>query len=280
MSEKSKKVTKKSKKPSEKMYYQGELRFLAQRVFQIISDNKFLMSTEIIKKLSPSSKSQPTTYRINKILEQFKEYDYVKEYGIITGPMHQCDSKSKQYFFEIDKKKRMLEIIQKNASIKKRQTNEKTKLKKIKCLLVCKFCEKTILVELRKNSKIRRERLWDLSFNGILVAITFLKDERSWDLIKNSNNEILKLAKVLLENQKKQYVVILQKCLRKIVKEEPNLIPIAELWHKEMLEKIPKFRINNDIHPELVKYQQELELQQQRETMMTNRSGHFFRKLG
>lgn len=262
------------------MYYQGKFRFLAQRVFQIISANKFLMSIEIIKKLSPSSRSQPTTYRINKILESFKEHDYVKEYGIITGPIHQCDSKSKQYFFEIDEKKRMLEIIQKNTQIKKRETDEKTKLKKLECLLICKFCEKTILVELIENSEIRRERHWDLSFNGILVALTFLKDEKSWDLIKNSNNEILKLAKILLENQKKQYVVILQKRLRKIVKEEPNLIPIAELWYKEILEKILKSRINNDVHPELVKYQQELELQQQRETMMNNRSGHFFKKLG
>ena len=57
------------------------------------------MSTEIIQKLSTSSKSQPTTHRINKILELFKEYDYVKEYGSIIGPVHQCDFKSKQYFF-------------------------------------------------------------------------------------------------------------------------------------------------------------------------------------
>lgn len=276
---KSTSVTTKSKKPSEKMYYQGKLRFLAQRVFQIISENKFLMSTEIVKKLSHSNKYQPTTHRINKILEQFKEYDYVKEFGVITGSTHQCDYKSKQYFYETDKEKRILEIIQKNTQVKKRQTNEKTKLKKVKCLLICKFCEKTILVELSKSSKRRRERLWDLSFNGTLVALTFLKDEKSWDLIKNSNNEILKLAKILLSNQKKQYVTILQKRLRKIVKEEPDLIPITKLWYKEMLEKIPKFRINNDIHPEFVKYQQELELKQQRETMMSTRPGHFFRKL-
>jgi len=279
MAEKSKKAPEKQKKQPEIMYYQGEFRFLAQRVFQKISETKYLMSSEIVKKLSPSSRAQPTTSRINKILERFKEYDYVKEFGVITGPTHQCTSKSKQYFFEIDKKKRILEIIQKNAKVEKHPRIKDKKLTKVKCLLICKFCKRTVQVKLRGSSKILRERHWNLSFNGTLIALSFLKDEKSWDFIKNSNNEILKLAKILLENQKKQFVEILQKRLRKIVKEEPNLFPIAKSWYKEMLEKIPKFQIDKSRHPELVKYQQELELTKQRETLMNSRPGHFFRKL-
>jgi len=279
MPEKSKKTPKKQKKQLEKMYYQGEFRFLAQRVFQKIFETKHILSSEIVKKLSRSSKAQTTTYRINKILERFKEYDYVKEFGVITGPTHQCKSKSKQYFFEIDKKKRILEIIQKNVKVEKVLTIKGKKLTKVKCLLICKFCKRTVQVKLRGNSKILRERHWNLSFNGTLIALSFLKDEKSWHFIKNSNNEILKLAKILLENQKKQFVEILQERLRKIVKEEPNLIPVAKSWHKEMLEKIPKFSINKTTHPEFAKYQQELELEQQRETMMNARHGHFLRKL-
>jgi len=275
-----KKEPKESKKESIKMYYQGEFPFYAQRVFRKISETKYLMSSEIVIKLSSYRKAQPTTHRINKILELFKEYDYVKEFGIITGTTHQCKSKSKQYFFEIDKKERILKVIQKNAKVEKHRTIKGKKLTKIKCLLICKFCKRSVLVKLRGNSKILAERCWDLSFNGTLIALSFLEDEESWDLIKNSNNEILRLAKILLENQKKYLVDILQERLRKKAKEEPDLIPIAKSWYKEMLKKILKFKIDKSNQPEFVKYQTELELEQQSEIIMSARHGHFTRKFG
>ena len=260
--------------------YSGEFPFLAVRLLMKVTYDPLLSIDEYRTLLAKSEKSRSSHQRFTYLFEQLRDIDYVTEYGVVIGPKHQCRFKSKQYFFEIDKKERVLEFIQKNAKVEKHPRIQGKKLTKVKCPLICKSCKRSVQVKLRGNSKILPARHWDLSLNGSFVVLSLLEEEESWDFIKNSNNEILRLAKLLLENQKKQFVDLLKERLRKIVKEEPDLIPIAKSWYKEMLKKILKFRIDKIRHPELVKYQQELELEQQSEIIMSARHGHFTRKFG
>ena len=259
--------------------YSGKYPFLAERLLMKVVDRPLLSIDEYGKLLAKSERSSSSHQRFTYLFKQLRDIDYVKEYGIVIGPKHQCRFKSKQYFFEMDEKERVLGFIEKNIEVEKHRKIQGKKLTKVSCPLICKFCKRTVQVKLGGNSKILTSRHWDLSFNGTFVVLSLLGDKESWDFIRSSNNEILKLAKILLENGENKFIEILQNRLRKIVKEEFDLIPIIKSWHKEMLKKIPKFRIDKRTFPEFAKYQQELKFEQQRETIMNSRQSHFFRKL-
>jgi len=260
--------------------YSGKFPFLAEKLLMKVIYKPLLSINEYRTLLAKSEKSRSSHQRFTYLFEQLRDIDYVTEYGVVIGPKHQCRFKSKQYFFEIDNKDRVLEFIQKNAKVEKHRRIQGKKLTKVRCPLICKFCKRSVQVKLGGNSKILTSRHWNLSFNGSFVVLFLLEKEERWDFIKNSNNEILRLAKLLLENQKKQFVELLIKRLRKIVKEEPDLTPIAKFWYQEMLKKILKFKIEKLSHTELAKYQQELELEQQREIIMSARHSRFTRKFG
>lgn len=270
-----------SKQKSERQtYYPGNYPCVAKKILLILASNSFLSSSDLVDIFTNSPRNKYPHGRLTNILKQFLDIDYVSEFGVVTGPKHQCRFRSRRYFFQVNEKGKIARVIETNSKVEKRRKTGPYTLKKIGHGLICKQCKRFVLVKLRGNSKILTTRCWNLSFNGILVVLTLLDQDELWEFIKKYDNEILKLAKILVRNQKKEDVDLLINRLRKVVKEEPNLIPIAESWYKEMKQKIPKFRINESRHQELARYKIKLVDEQQREIIMNARPGHFFRKLG
>jgi len=274
------KKTNSKQKSVRQTYYQGKYPCVAKKILLILAYNPLCSSFDLVEMFTNSPRNKYPHGRLTNILEQFLDIDHVSEFGVVTGPKHQCRFRSQRYFFQVNEKGKILRVIETNSKVEKRRKTGPYTFKKIGHGMICKQCKRFVHVKLRGDSKILTTRCWNLSFNGTLVVLTLLDEDELWEFIKKSDNEILKLAKILVRNQKKEHVDLLIHRLRKVVKEEPDLTPIAESWYKEMKQKIPKFRINESRHQELPRYKTKLADEQQREIIMSARHGHFFRKLG
>ena len=259
----------------QRMYYTGSYPYLAERILVKVAKIPLLTTNEYAGMLSKSEKSRYPHDRILKVLEKFQEFDYVSEWATVTGPRHSCRYKSQQYLFELEKKDRVLDFIKKNSNVEK---NPKIYGQKVSYGMICKHCKKFVQVKLNGNSKFLPSRHWKPTFNGTLVLLTLLNSDERWEVIQNSDNKILQLGKLLMENQKKEFTDLLIKRLTKIVKEEPYLVPIAESWYKEMNEKILKLKIDKKNFLILAQYQTELKLELQKETILNARNRKFVSK--
>jgi len=268
------------RKQVKKTYYLGKFPFLAERLLIKVAYSSLLSTDEYGRLLSKNEKNRHGHGRLTYLLEQLQDIDYVTEYGIVIGSKHQCKSKSGQYFFPLKEKGEILRLIGVNSKVEQRWKKHIFDSTKVPHRLICKHCKRSVAVKLRGNSKILQNRCWKLSFNGTLVVISLLDEKERWDFIKNSDNDILRLAKLLIQSQKKHFVDLLTNRLSKNVKEEPNLIPIAESWYKEMNTKILNFIIDKSVQKELEQYKKDLELEQQTEIMLGARNRKFVSKFG
>ncbi len=259
----------------QKMYYPDSYPYLAERILVKVAKTPLLNTNEYAEMLSNSEKSRYPHVRVLNILEKFQEFDYVSEWATVTGPKHLCRYKSQQYLFELEKKDWVLDFIKKNSNVEK---DPKTYGKKVSYGMICKHCKKFVQVKLNGNSKFLSPRHWKPTLNGTLVLLTFLDSDERWKVIQNSDNKILQLEKLLMENQKKELTDLLIKRLTKIVKEEPYLVPIAESWYKETNGKILKLKVDKKYFQTLAKYQTELKLEQQDEIILNARNRTFVSK--